>query len=172
VKKNNSGFTLVELLIVILLLTVIAVISSDMVINLTGTSTKIQNKLNIEEDYSFLEGKLSKIIQDADSVSWDTVNKKLIINSGLNMYELKIDTLANSTVTKLFMRSSASQNFTQLSNSDITTPVLGSFVTVLSIDNPQTVQFNFDLNKDLDNVRLKQTTNFKKIITVNKTYKQ
>ena len=79
-KNHNKGFTLVELLIVILLLTVIAVISSDMVINLTSTSTKIQNKLNLEEDYTFLNSKLTKIIQDADDISYSL--GKLTIVSG------------------------------------------------------------------------------------------
>lgn len=40
-----------------------------MVITLTSTSAKIQNKIFVEEDFTFFSTKITKIIQDANRVS-------------------------------------------------------------------------------------------------------
>ena len=53
-KLNNKGFTLVELLVVVLILSVVVIISSDMIISLFSASAKIKNKIEVEEDFTFL----------------------------------------------------------------------------------------------------------------------
>ncbi len=159
-RLNNKGFTLVELLVVVLLITVVSVISSDMIISLTSTSTKIQNKISLEEEYSFLNVKLTKLIQDSDSVSYNSVSKKLSI-----VYPTKTFTLS-------FIESSS---MLVLDNIQLTDSEIGKsapFVLTVTGTNPQVVYISFGISKDFNNSRLKTEVKFEKRITLNKTYQQ
>lgn len=156
--KSKRGFTLVELLVVILLLTVISIISSDMIISLTATSTKVQNKISLEEEYTFLNAKLTKLIQDADSVSFTGGVLNII-------YTNKTYQLAYNDVNK-----SLSLDRIQLTDSEI--GVSSPLNITVTGTNPQVVYITFGISKDFSNARLKTETKFEKRITLNKTYKQ
>jgi len=157
-KENNKGFTLVELLVVILLLTVISVISSDMIISLTATSTKVQNKISLEEEYTFLNAKLTKLIQDADSVTYSGGVLSIMYTN--KTYKLSFNDTTNSLLL----------DGIQLTESEI--GVTSPLVITVSGTNPQVVYIAFGISKDSANTRLKTETKFEKRITLNKTYKQ
>jgi len=157
---NNKGFTLIELLVVVLLLTVITVISSDMVISMTSTSTKIQNKILLEQDYSFLDAKLTKLIKDADSVTYNSVTNELSIIYLTKTYVLKYDDLQKNILLDGLL----------LTDSEI--GMSSPFSVSISGINPQVVTISFGLSKDFANPKLKTQSTFEKIITLNKTYQQ
>jgi len=170
--KNNQGFTLVELLIVVLLITVISIISSDMIISLTSTSAKIQNKISLEEEYSFLNAKLTKLIQDADSVVADTEsgNPRLVIKYPLITYYLVYKQ------NNLFLRDTLSvSEELQISEAEIGKFETGSLPNIkmeVTGTNPSVVYISFRISKDFNNPRLKTEIKFEKRITLNKTYQE
>lgn len=166
-KINNKGFTLVELLVVILLISVVAIISSDMVISLTATSTKIQNKLSLEEDYSFLNLKLTKLIQDADFITFNNSTNTLIINHSDNSYHLSHE---NNSL-KMGVGGVSSTTPPLITSEVILEPGV-SFFRIERTENPQVVYLNFKISRDSTNERLKTETIFEKRITVNKTYQE
>jgi len=158
--KSSKGFTLIELLIVVLLITVISIISSDMIISLTSTSAKVQNKLALEQEYTFLNAKLTKLIQDANSVSYNSATSTLQI-----VYPTKTYFLAYDSVNSLLKLENL-----QLSDSEI--GKTSSFTVTVSGTNPQVVFLSFGISKDSGNSRLKSEIKFEKRITLNKTYQE
>jgi prepilin-type N-terminal cleavage/methylation domain-containing protein len=167
-KLNNKGFTLVELLVVVLILSVVVIISSDMIISLFSASAKIQNKIEVEEDFTFLNVKLDKLIKEADYVTLDSSGTVLTILYPTNSYTLTYNSLEKG----LFL------NGERLNNTDLgfsyTDAVndnkSAAFEMLILGSSPQQVRFKFSLGKDVGNVRLKAYQKFEKIITLTKTY--
>lgn len=155
--KSNKGFTLVELLVVVLILSVVVIISSDMIISLFSASAKIQNKIEVESDFTFLNVKLDKLIKDADSVTIDQTKTELNILYPTTTYTLSYDNTKNA----LYL------NGERLNNADLG---LGDFEMSIIGTSPQQVRLIFNLSKDIGNVRLKAFQKFEKIITLTKTY--
>lgn len=166
--KKNKGFTLVELLVVVLILSIVVVISSDMIISLFSASAKIQNKIDVEGDFTFLNVKLDKLIKDADSVSLDSTGKVLTIFYPATTYTLTY----NNTDFGLYL------NGEKLNNTDLgfnyndpaNVNQNASFEMLILGTSPQQVRLKFSLGKDIGNVRLKAYQKFEKIITLTKTY--
>ena len=166
--KSNKGFTLVELLVVVLILSVVVIISSDMIISLFSASAKIQNKIEVEGDFTFLNVKLDKLIKDADSVSLDTSGKVLTIFYPTTTYTLSF----NDTDFGLYLNGERLNNtdlgfnYTDLANVNQN----ASFEMLILGTSPQQVRLKFSLGKDIGNIRLKAYQKFEKIITLTKTY--
>lgn len=163
-KISNKGFTLIELLVVVLLITVISIISSDMIISLTSTSAKVQNKIELEEEYSFLNAKLTKLIQDADYVTYNSATKVLSLK-----YSTKTDLLKYDEANAQLSVDDSIHNL-PLSSAEIgkTSP----FKIEVTGTNPQVVYITFGISKDSNNARLKTDIKFEKRITLNKTYQE
>lgn len=124
-----------------------------MVITLTSTSAKIQNKIFVEEDFTFFSTKITKIIQDANRVS-------------LSGQFLKIYQSDGTILTLAPQNGLLTLNGESLFNSSIS----GYKVSVSDSSNPQQVTIEFTIGRDIGNPRMESSTYFKKIITVNKTY--
>ena len=108
--KKNSGFTLVELLVSLGLISIIVVVSSEFLINLVNTSVKIQSKNEVEQNYNFIITKMTKIIQDSNSVVMEgsdliankdgveyrfSLNDDNLLLNGLPLSSIQVLTVAN-----------------------------------------------------------------------------
>lgn len=160
---NNKGFTLVELLVTIGLVAVITIFYADFLINLVNASVKIQNKSLVEQNYTFVTTKLTKMIQEADSVEILSPSKiKIFLNSQIITIELVSNSLVfneNNTNYPLV----SSQSLTITSNNDAF-----SFV---STANPQQVRVKLNFIVDPNNEKLRASQEFDRTITVRKSYK-
>jgi prepilin-type N-terminal cleavage/methylation domain-containing protein len=155
-KKNNKGFTLVELLITLGILSVIMVVSSEFLINLVNTSVKIQSKNEVEQNYNFIVTKLTKMLQDSTSVSMNGA----AINFTLGNQNYLLEKNSNDDLVL---------NGTQISSVDIKQlPNLDIF-EVASQD-PIQVKLNFELVKDFA-TKYESSQNVERIITLRRSYK-
>jgi len=155
--KNNKGFTLVELLVTIGLITVIVVISSDFLLNLVSATVRIQNKATLEQNYSFITSKLVKLTQEADDIELINSGKVIVYNNNLPyLIELKDGELLI--------------NNTPLSYTDSLVISSTEAFSLNSSSNP--IQLKIKLNFDIDSSSSRSATqNFERIVTVRKSYK-
>ena len=72
---NNKGFTLVEMLITLAIISIILVVSSEFLINLVNSSVKIQSRNEVEQNYNFIITKMAKMLQDSTNVTLDPQNE-------------------------------------------------------------------------------------------------
>lgn len=155
--NNNKGFTLVELLVTLGLITIISIVSSDFLINLVSASVRIQNKATLEQNYSFISSKLVKMIEEADEVSIGNSGKITINLEGVSYpVELKdgqilINNIKLSSAENVSISSEEAFKYTRTSNPE---------------------QIMIKLKFDVDSgSRIGATQNFERIVTVRKSYK-
>ncbi len=69
IKDYQSGFTLIEMLIVVVILAIVVGMTSDMLMSLIRSNTKTQVINEIEQQANFVSLKIEKELRDADLVS-------------------------------------------------------------------------------------------------------
>jgi len=155
-KRFNKGFTLVELLITLGVLSIIMVVSSEFLINLVNTSVKIQSKNEVEQNYNFIVTKITKMLQDSTSVSMDGENITFVLNS--KNYSLQL----NSTADLLL-------NGSQISSADIIEFPNQNIFKIVNQD-PVQVNLNFQIIKDAG-TKYESSQKVERIITLRRSYK-
>lgn len=155
--KNNSGFTLVELLVTLGLITIITIVSSDFLLNLVSASVRIQNKATLEQNYSYISSKLVKMIEEADDVSIVNSSKIVIILDGVSYTtELK-----NGQITI---------NDTLISSTDNLTISSTEAFKLTRSSNPEQLRIFLDFSVD-PGTNIGATQTLERIVTVRKSYK-
>lgn len=154
--RNNSGFTLVELLVTLGLITVITFMSSDFLLNLVSASVRIQNKATLEQNYSYISSKLIKMIEEADSVtvtngkiniSLDGTNYVVELKDGqLEMNDLEISSASN-------LKISSEEAFSYFRSS-----------------NPVQIVIKLNFEVDAGSTTIGASQEFERIVTVRKSY--
>ena len=107
-KKNQGGFTLVEMLLVVLLLALTMGLTSDMLISLLRSNTKTQVINEIEQQANFVSLKIEKELRDSVDVkipgggsSGDSI--ELTLRSGSKVtYRLQENVLQRSITGTFF----------------------------------------------------------------------
>jgi prepilin-type N-terminal cleavage/methylation domain-containing protein len=160
--KNNSGFTLVELLVTIGLLTVITIVSSDFLLNLVSASVRIQNKATLEQNYSYISSKLVKMIEEADDVSIVNSSKMVIILDGIS-YTVE---LKNGQITINDILISSTENLTISSSSPDSTDAFRYSRSA----NPEQIGLLLKFTVDSGS-KIEATQTLERIVTVRKSYK-
>ena len=77
--NNQKGFTLIEMLLVVLLLALTVGLTGDMLLSLIRSNTKIQVMNEIEQQANFVTLKLEKELRDAMTASTSSDNNSLTI---------------------------------------------------------------------------------------------
>ncbi len=155
--KNNSGFTLVELLVTLGLLTIITIVSSDFLLNLVSASVRVQNKATLEQNYSYISAKLVKIIEESEDVSLVNSSKIIAVLEGVT-YTVE---LKNGQITINDILISSTDNLS-ISSTE-------AFKLVRS-SNPK--QLRIFLNFAVDSgSNIGATQTLERIVTVRKSYK-
>jgi prepilin-type N-terminal cleavage/methylation domain-containing protein len=155
-KKINKGFTLVELLITLGVLSIIMIVSSEFLINLVNTSVKIQSKNEVEQNYNFIVTKITKMLQDSTSVSMDGENITFVLNS--KNYSLQL----NATADLLL-------NGSQISSAKIIEFPNQNIFKIVNQD-PVQVNLNFQIIKDAG-TKYESSQKVERIITLRRSYK-
>lgn len=169
--KNNKGFTLIELLITLAITSVLMIISSEFLINLVNASVKVQSKNEVEQNSTFISTKLTKMLQDASTVSYGETaemtpnNNQLIFNLNGTDYTLDYD----SENSALYLNQSS------LSSVKVTSAPAASLsgqstAFKISGQNPIQVIINLKLIKDAG-TKFESTQIINRIITLRKSYK-
>lgn len=159
--QNSKGFTLVELLVVVVILTIITALSSEFIITMLGVAVKTNNKTSVEEDYTFMDLKLTKIIQDSSTF---TCNLNCV-NPSVLTFTRGSDTFTFSRgASNLFFKRGA-ESYEALSNNDLTDIVFSANNTT----KPYNLNISFSILRDSENSRLKATTTFNKKFILMKT---
>ncbi len=153
--KRNSGFTLVELLVTLGLISVILVVSSEFLINLVNTSVKIQSKNEVEQNYNFIVTKMTKIIQDSNSVVLD--GSDLVASKDGVDYRFAL------------VGNSLTLNGLELSSLSVLEITNSSVFSIISA-NPQQVKINFLIEKDTG-TKFESSQEVKRTITLRRSYK-
>lgn len=153
--KRNSGFTLVELLVTLGLISIILVVSSEFLINLVNTSVKIQSKNEVEQNYNFIVTKMTKIIQDSNSVALD--GSDLIATKDGVGYRFAL------------VGNSLTLNGLELSSLSVLEITNSSVFSIISA-NPQQVKINFLIEKDTG-TKFESSQEIKRTITLRRSYK-
>ena len=154
--KRNSGFTLVELLVTLGLISVILVVSSEFLINLVNTSVKIQSKNEVEQNYNFIVTKMAKIIQDSNSVVME--GSDLIANKDGVEYKFS---LKNNNLLL---------NELPLSSIQVLTIENGPAAFAIISEDPQQVKINLLVKKDAG-TKFESSQEVKRTITLRRSYK-
>ena len=89
-KINNSGVTIVELLVYLGLSTIILLILSELFVNILDESVETQNYSTVQTDGRYIMARLRYQINNADSVTFplslgSSQNELIVVNSG-NLY--------------------------------------------------------------------------------------
>jgi len=155
--KNNKGFTLVELLVTLGLLTVITIVSSDFLLNLVSASVRIQNKATLEQNYSFISSKLVKMIEEADDVSVLNSSKALILLEGIS-YEIE---LKNSQILINNLPITSSDNVS-LSSTEV--------FKFERTSNPEQVRIKLRFDVDAGS-NIGASQDLERVVTIRKSYK-
>lgn len=175
--RINSGFTLVELLISLAVIAVIAVVSSQILISLVSTSVNVQRKNDIEQSYTIILQKLTKIIQDGNNASSASnsanPNAPLQINTTFDItcFRLLNNELqmgANQITPCSSLGSNAYRNLT-FSNTVIVSainPTTPPFF--ISSSNPVQVRIRLKFTDPLDSTFSQEVD---RTVTLRKTYK-
>ncbi len=153
--KRNSGFTLVELLVTLGLISIILVVSSEFLINLVNTSVKIQSKNEVEQNYNFIVTKMTKIIQDSNSVVLD--GSDLVASKDGVDYRFAL------------VGNSLTLNGLELSSLSVLQITNTSVFSIIS-NNPQQVKINFRIEKDAG-TKFESSQEVKRTITLRRSYK-
>jgi prepilin-type N-terminal cleavage/methylation domain-containing protein len=153
--KNNSGFTLVELLVTLGLISIILVVSSEFLINLVNTSVKIQSKNEVEQNYNFIVTKMTKIIQDSNSVVLE--GSELVATKDGVDYRFAL------------VGNSLTLNGLKLSSISVL-PITNTSVFAIISDNPQQVKVNLMVEKDAG-TKFESSQEIKRTITLRRSYK-
>ncbi len=139
-KKNQGGFTLVEMLLVVLLLALTMGLTSDMLISLLRSNTKTQVINEIEQQANFVSLKIEKELRDSIDVkipgggsSGDSI--ELTLRSGSKVtYRLQGNVLQRS-ITGSFVPITSN-------SSPGGVVVSGSPVFTITGSNPKVVKLN------------------------------
>ena len=153
--KKNSGFTLVELLVSLGLISIIVVVSSEFLINLVNTSVKIQSKNEVEQNYNFIITKMTKIIQDSNSVVME--GSDLIANKDGVEYRFSLND------DNLLL------NGLPLSSIQVLTITNKPAFDIISED-PQQVKINLLVEKDAG-TKFESSQEVQRTITLRRSYK-
>jgi prepilin-type N-terminal cleavage/methylation domain-containing protein len=153
--KKNSGFTLVELLVTLGLISIIIVVSSEFLLNLVGASVKIQSKNDVEQNYNFIVTKMTKIIQDSNSVSLQG-SDLVAIKSG---EEFRFNLNGGILYLNNFPISSIS-----------VVPITDKAPFEIISDNPQQVKINLSIQKDAG-TKFYSSQEITRTITLRRSYK-
>lgn len=166
-KKNNHGFTLVELLVAVSLIAIVIVISADFLINLVSNSVRIQNKIFLEQNYNFIGTKVSKILQDAENVTVLNSTKLTFTNNGTYSLEVKNGQLLLQN-TSLSNSPALPLNDSQIVVSNIESQ--SAFESILNLNNPMQVKLKLKLEIYPGN-KLGVNQDLERVITIRKSYK-
>ena len=146
-KKNQGGFTLVEMLLVVLLLALTMGLTSDMLISLLRSNTKTQVINEIEQQANFVSLKIEKELRDSVDVkipgggsSGDSI--ELTLRSGSKVtYRLQGNVLQRSITGTFFPITSNSSPGGVVVSGD------GSPVFTITGSNPKVVKLNMTFNQ-------------------------
>ncbi len=86
-KTQNRGFTLIEILVVVGILAIIAVISSNMFFTVFKSSGKTKVLTKVKENGDYALSVMERLIRDSEEVVTNTDNK--ICESGMNYLKFK-----------------------------------------------------------------------------------
>jgi|APCry1669188879_1035177.scaffolds.fasta_scaffold87869_2 prepilin-type N-terminal cleavage/methylation domain-containing protein len=165
-KISNQGFTLVELLISVGLISVILVVSIQFLLNLVSNSVRIQNRIDVEQNANFISAKITKLISDANSATLNSSSKVTFITNGVT-YALELKNgvlyLQNTLDTSVLA--------SPLNDSSIIISGVNTIPFELSTTtNPQ--QLKMKLKFEIGSgTNLGASQNIEKIITIRKSYK-
>lgn len=175
--RINSGFTLIELLISLAVIAVIAIVSSQILISLVSTSVNVQRKNDIEQSYTIILQKLTKIIQDGNNASSASssanLNAPLQVNSVFDIIcfrllnnELQMGTNQLTPCSSLESNSYRNLTFSNtviVSSINSTTPPF-----FISSSNPVQVRIRLKFTDPLDPEFSQEVD---RTVTLRKTYK-
>lgn len=162
--KNNNGFTLVELLVTLGVIAIVVVVSSDFFFNLVDTSVRVQNRNQVEQDYNFIATKISKLVQDSNSVSVTDGGNTLTVVFPTNTVTIKYDPTNFSILI----------DGTPLTSSNVKIEKINDSTPIFKIEkpfDPQQVSFKAKVIKDKGLSKFEFSQNLERIITVRKSYR-
>ena len=142
-KKNQGGFTLVEMLLVVLLLALTMGLTSDMLISLLRSNTKTQVINEIEQQANFVSLKIEKELRDSVDVK--------IPGGGSSGDSIELTLRSGSTVTYrlqggVLQRSTTAGSFVPITSNSSPGGVVvsgdGSPVFTITGSNPKVVKLN------------------------------
>ena len=140
-KKNQGGFTLVEMLLVVLLLALTMGLTSDMLISLLRSNTKTQVMNEIEQQANFVSLKIEKELRDSVDVK--------IPGGGMSGDSVELTLRSGSTVTYrlqggVLQRSTTAGSFVPITSNSSPGGVVvsGSPVFTITGSNPKVVKLN------------------------------
>lgn len=175
-KMINKGFTLVELLVTLAVISIVVVVSSDFFFNLIDTSVRVQNRNQVEQDYNFVATKITKLVQDANSIEiLDYGNQLNIIFPDktivLKYYEqdqtIKMGNFVNDSITDESLLVSSGVKITKKTVGGDSKPI---FESISPSSNPQQLRLTMVFNKD-KGIKFEFSSTLERTITVRKSYK-
>lgn len=162
--KNNKGFTLVELLVTLGVISIVIVVSSDFFFNLVDTSVRVQNRNLVEQDYNFVATKISKLVQDSNSVTVSADTNTLTINLPTEVKVVSYDPVAQTLKLD-------NSTFTSESVKVITIARNTPIFKIVKPNDPQQIEFKARFVRDLGVSKFEYSQNLERIITVRKSYR-
>jgi len=176
--KTSKGFTLVELLISLGILSVISIISSQILVTLVSSSVDIQKKNEIELQYSFISQKLVKIISDGTNAVVSDNGNVLNISQGSNRTCFAIDTsgILKMQIININTPSCPVANHPSYTNKDlidsndikIVKIPNKNYFTLVNNSNPQQIEISFKIEGTSSNPK---SQDLERTITLRKTFK-
>jgi prepilin-type N-terminal cleavage/methylation domain-containing protein len=154
---NSKGYTLVEILIVMSIISVIVVLSSEIVINMTAVAVKTSNKISVEQDYSFMDLKFSRIFQDSSSIKLSGGNQVIANYEGTDYY-FSFDS------DKINFKKGADVTFEPLNNNPIS-----EFSVSVGTSRPNSIKISFKISRDKDITKYKAESFYERTFILQKT---
>lgn len=78
-KKQKNGFTLIEMILVVVLLAITVGVTSDILISLVRSNTKTQVLNEIQQQANFISLKIEKELRDADDIDTTKSNSDTLV---------------------------------------------------------------------------------------------
>jgi prepilin-type N-terminal cleavage/methylation domain-containing protein len=163
IRNNQSGFTLIEMLIVVVILAIVVGMTSDMLMSLIRSNTKTQVINEIEQQANFVSLKIEKELRDADLVNTSSYDSNCLEHlclkfrrrDGKNITYKLVPVDGTSPVAYKLQRSL--EGFSGGDFLDVTNaaPIGGVLISCISADNcfeiigssPQVVKINMIFNQ-------------------------
>ena len=183
IKDYQSGFTLIEMLIVVVILAIVVGMTSDMLMSLIRSNTKTQVINEIEQQANFVSLKIEKELRDADlvSTSYDSdclenLCLKFRRRDGKNVTYNLVPLPGTSPVAYKLQRSLEGGEFLDLTSVESIGGVLISCISARCFEvigtSPQTVKINMIFNQSQKNAGASYKGNIKieSSIVIRSTY--
>ncbi len=143
-KKIQKGFTLIEILLVVVLLSVTVGVTSDILLSLVRSNTKTQVMNEIEQQVNFVSLKIEKELRDAKSAGVsEGTTLDFQIRDGTDI----IYTLASGVLTRKVGDGTAQNLTSDINPGGVTVTCLGGSCFSISGVNPQVVNVNMEFRQ-------------------------